>query len=194
MKEIKMNPEKLRAWVKSRLSEERYLHSLGAEETAKEMARRYSVDEEKAAIAGLIHDNAKDIPYEEMLRIIKENNFDIAEDIKNNQKILHAYLGSYLAAQELNIDDQEVLNAVKFHTTGRPNMGMLEKIIFLADKIEANTRDIDFRCEVLKILNEKDNNVDRAVLYCVERTIRSLLYRKLHINPITIDVWNYYLS
>ncbi len=188
-----MNLEKIRAWIKSRLSEERYLHSLGAEETARELAYMFSVDPEKAALAGLIHDNAKNISYEEMLSIIKKNNFDIEENVKNNQKILHAYLGSFLAEKELHIEDQEILEAIKFHTTGRVNMSIFEKIIFLADKIEANTRDIDFRCEVLNILKET-NNIDKAVMYCVERTIRSLLDRKLKISPITIDVWNNYLQ
>jgi len=188
-----MNFEKTRAWIKSRLSEERYLHSLGTEQTAKELAQRFGVDEEKAAFAGLIHDNAKNISYEDMLRIIKENNFDMEEDVKTNQKILHAYLGSYLAKKDLNINEPEILDAIKYHTTGRVNMNTLEKIIFLADKIEANTRDIDFRCEVLNILNES-NSLDKAVLHCVERTIKSLLDRKLHINSITIDVWNYYLN
>ncbi len=188
-----MDLEKIRTWVKSRLSEERYLHSLGTEETARELAYRFSLDPEKAALAGLIHDNAKNISYEEMLLIIKENNFDIEESIKNNQKILHAYLGACLAQKELNIEDNDILNAIKFHTTGRVNMGMFEKIIFLADKVEANTRDIGFRCEVLNILDET-NNIDKAVMYCVEQTIRSLLDRKLKINRITIDVWNNYLS
>lgn len=188
-----MNLEKKRGWVKSRLSEERYLHSLGAEETAKQLAIMFSLDPEKAALAGLIHDNAKNIPYEEMLSIIKENNFEIEEDIKNNQKILHAYLGAFLAEKELNIKDTEILDAIKFHTTGKTNMSSFEKIIFLADKIEANTRDIEFRCEVLNIL-EQTNNLNKAVLFCVEQTIKSLLERKLKINTITIDVWNYYLS
>lgn len=187
-----MNTDYTRDWIKQRLSEERYLHSLGAEETAKELAERFSVDVEKAAYAALIHDNAKCIPYEDALDIIKKNNFRVAEDIKSNKKILHSYLGACLAEKELRIKDEEVLNAVRHHTTGRPNMTMLEKIVFLADKIEANTRDLDFREEVYNILN-KDNNIDEAVVLCVDRTIRSLLDRRLIINPITIEVWNYYI-
>ena len=188
-----MDLEKTRNWVKSRLSEERYLHSLGAEEAARELACRFSADPDKAAFAALIHDNAKDISYEEMLKIIKDYNFEIKENIKINRKILHAYLGAYLAEKELNISDREILDAIKFHTTGRPDMTLLEKIVFLADKIEANTRELDFRDKVLNILNET-NNIDKAILYCVDRTIRSLLDRKLLINSITIDVWNNYIA
>ncbi len=187
-----MDLEKIHAWLKPRLSEERYLHSLGTEETARELASMFSVDAQKAALTGLIHDNAKNIPYEEMLAVIKENNFDIEEEIRNNKKILHAYLGAYLARKELNIEDREILDGIKFHTTGKPDMSVFEKIIFISDKIEANTRDLDYRCAVLNIINES-KNLDKAVLYCVENTIKSLLERKLPINPITIDVWNYYL-
>lgn len=187
-----MNTDYIREWVKHRLSEERYLHTLGTEETARELAEMFSEDTEKGAIAGLLHDNAKSIPYEDVLQVIKENNFDIEEDVKSNQKIVHAYLGACLAEKELNITDKDILNAIRFHTTGKPNMTMLEKIVFLADKIEANTRDLDFREEVLNILNTT-GNIDEAVMLCVDRTIRSLLDRKLKINSITIDVWNYYL-
>lgn len=187
-----MNTGYIRDWIKHRLSEERYLHSLGAEETAGELAGMFSADIEKASLAALVHDNAKDIPYEDMLEIIKANDFRLDEDIKNNKKIIHAYLGACLAEKELNIRDKAVLDAVKFHTTGRPDMTMLEKVVFLADKIEANTRDIDFREEVLRILG-KTRNINAAVLLCVDRTIRSLLDRNLAINPITIEVWNYYI-
>lgn len=189
---IFMNINYIREWIKQRLSEERYLHSLGAEETARELAVMFSEDVEKAALAGLIHDNAKNIPYEEMLQIIKHNNFNIDEEIRTNKKIIHAYLGACLAEKELNITDKNVLNAIRFHTTGRPGMTMLEKIVFISDKIEANTRELDFREEILGILNNT-GNIDQAILLCVDRTIRSLLDRKLKINPVTIDVWNYYL-
>lgn len=188
-----MDFQKTREWVRQRLSEERYLHSLGAEETARELAQMFGIDEEKAAFSALIHDNAKDIPYEEMLQIIKTHNFEITEDIKTNSKILHAYVGACLAEQELKIKDEEILSGIRYHTTGKPKMSLFEKIIFLADKIEANTRDLEFREDVLKMLRET-KNIDKAVLLCVGVTIKSLIDRKLPINLITIDVWNGYLG
>ncbi len=188
-----MDKEKVKEWLKSKLSNERYLHSLGAEESAKELACRFGIDEEKAAFAGLIHDNAKNMPYEEMLKFIEKQNVDIEESVKSNPKILHAHLGAYMASKDLGVTDPEILNAVKYHTTGRVDMSLFEKIIYLADKIEANTRDPDFRQEVLSII-EKTNNIDEAILLSIDRTIRSLLDRKLPINYITIDVWNKYIS
>lgn len=187
-----MNTDYIRNWIKQRLSEERYLHSLGAEETARNLAERFHVDIEKAETAALLHDNAKCISYEDSLELIKENRFDIPKDIKNNKKLVHAYLGACLAEKELGIKDEEILNAIKHHTTGRPNMTALDKIVFLADKIEANTRDLDYREEVLTVLNQT-GKLDEAVRLCVDRTIRSLLDRRLVINPITIEVWNYYI-
>jgi len=187
-----MDTNYIRDWLKQRLDEERYLHSLGAEEAAGELAKMFSADPEKAALAALIHDNAKCIPYEDTLELIRENDFDIPDNIKTNKKVVHSYAGACMAQKELGIKDEEVLNAVKYHTTGRPNMTLLEKIVFLADKIEANTRDIEFREEVLKLLKDT-GDIDKAVLLCVDRTIRSLLDRRLVINPITVEVWNYYL-
>lgn len=187
-----MNTGYIREWLKPRLSEGRYLHSLGTEESAGELAIIFGVDPEKAEVAGLLHDNAKSIPYEDVLQVIKENNFYIEEDVKNNKKIVHAFVGACIAEKELNITDAEILNAIRYHTTGRPNMTMLDKVVFIADKIEANTREIEFREEVMNILSQT-KDIDRVVLICVDRTIRSLLDRKLKINSQTIDVWNYYI-
>jgi len=187
------NFEKAKIWIKSRLSKERYLHSLGAEESAKELAFMFSVEEEKAAFTALIHDNAKDIPYEDMLKIIETEGLDIEDNIKTNPKIIHAYIGAYLAQKELEITDKEILDAIKFHTTGRPDMTLFEKIIYLADKIEANTRNLVFRDSILNILKET-NNIDKAVLFCIGDTIRSLLDKKFPINFITIEVWNDFLK
>lgn len=184
-----MDTEQIKDWLKLRLSEEKYRHSLGAEETARVLARMFGADEEKAALAGLIHDNAKDINYEELLQLIKINNFDIPEKIQVNKKIIHAFAGACLAKKELGINDIEVLNAISYHTTGRTDMTILEKVVYMADKIEPRTREASFRDEVWSILNET-NNINNAILFCIDRTIRSLLDRKLIINPLTVEIWN----
>ena len=190
-----MDLEQARKWIKSRLNEEKYFHSLGAEETARELACMFSVDPEKAAFAALIHDNAKNISYKKALELIKINNFDIDENIKTNfffKKLIHAHVGACLAQKELSVSDEDILNAIKFHSTGRPNMSMLEKIVYIADKIESNTREPELREKILKILRET-GNINEAVLICTDRTIRSLLNRKFIINTQTIEVWNSYI-
>lgn len=186
-------------WLEKNLSEEKYLHSLGAAETAKELAEKFGEDIEKASLAALLHDNAKCYKYEEMLSIIKENNFPVDLDIQNNGKVLHAYLGAYLAEKNFNIDkrlqnyNKDVFNAIMFHTTGRCNMTMLEKIVYLADKIEPRTRPNEYRNNIIKILNET-NNPDKAILVTLESTINSLVQRKLPINIQTINLWNQLIS
>ena len=184
-----MSTDYIYNWLRQRLNPEKYLHSVGAEHAARELAQMFGSDPEQAACAALIHDNAKDIQYEKALELVKENDFNIEDEIKSNKKIIHAYLGAFIAQKELGINDEEILNAVKYHTTGRAGMSLLEKIVFLADKIEANTREQAFRDHVWSIL-KNTKNIDKAVLFCVDRTIRSLLDRKLLINTRTIDVWN----
>lgn len=181
----------VREWIKNKLEcdEERYLHSLGAEETSRELAARFGADEEKAALAALIHDNAKCFEYKELVQIVNENNFPIKDDVKNNHKILHAFAGAYLAQKELGIEDKDLLNAIMYHTTGRTAMSLLEKIVYLSDKLEKRTRPPEYRNKIAKIL-QQTNDIDKTILVTVDLTIRSLLDRKLAINSRTIEVWN----
>ena len=181
----------IREWIKNKLEcdEERYLHSLGAEETARELAARFGADEEKAALAALIHDNAKCFEYKKLVKIVNENNFPIKDDVKNNHKILHAFAGAYLAQKELGIEDKDILNAIMYHTTGRIGMSLLEKIVYLSDKLEKRTRPPEYRNKIAKILKET-NDINKTILVTIDLTIRSLLDRKLSINSRTIEVWN----
>lgn len=176
-------------WIKEKLTQQRYSHSLGSEETARELAKRFKIDEEKAAFAALIHDCAKCLSVDELLKIINENNLPVSEIEKASVKTLHAPVSAYLVQKELGINDIEILNAVRWHTIGKINMSDLEKIVFLADKIEPYTRNKEFRKKIIKKLDET-NNLDEAILLCYEATIKSLIDRRLIMNPQTIEVWN----
>lgn len=190
-----MDSTGFKTWLREKLvsDNERFWHSVGAEEKARELAQRFGVDAEKAALAALIHDNAKCIPYHELLKIIEENNFPVEEEIKANHKVLHAFVGVYIAKKELGIDDEDVLNAMKFHTTGRAGMSMLEKIVYLADKLEERTRPDSYTDNINHILDET-KDLDKTILFTVDITIKSLLERKLQINMETINLWNYLIS
>jgi len=181
----------LHNWITERLKidEERLSHSFGAEKAAIELAERFGCDESKAALAALIHDNAKCFSYKELLQIVKENNFPVEKDILDNHKILHASVGAFLAEKELGITDTKILSAITYHTTGKKDMTLLEKIVYLADKIEENTRPPEYRNPIVKILKE-ENDIDRAILLTINTTIKSLIDRKLVINALTIEVWN----
>lgn len=181
--------------LEKRLSEEKFLHSLGAEEAARELAKKFGDNPEKVAIAALLHDNAKCFEYEEMLDIIKENDFPIEKEIKNSPKILHAHVGAYLAEKELNIkkelkdDNNEIFNAIMFHTTGKENMSVTEKIVYLADKIESRTRPEEYRLKIVNKLDET-NDLDKAVLLSIDLTLKSLIERRLPVNIQTVKFRN----
>lgn len=183
----------VKEWLKRKVSEERYNHLLGSEIAAKELAERFGVNSEKAALAALIHDCAKALSNEELIKIIKDNNIPVSDMEIKSKKPLHSPVSAFLAQKELGIQDPEILDAIRYHTIGRPGMTMLEKVVFLADKIEPNTRDKEFIAKINNVLNDS-NKIDEALLICYDVTIRSLLDRKFVIDPEAIRVWNTLIS
>ncbi len=176
-------------WLKENLYEERYIHSIGVMEAAVELAQMFNMDVEKARITGLLHDAAKCFSNEKLLEIIHQHIPEVHDCELLNYKTLHAPVSAYLAKIQFGIEDQEILDAIRWHTLGRCNMSDFEKIIFLADKIEARTRDKEFRHQCLELLKEY-NGLDKALFKCFEATIKSLVDRRLAICHITIDVYN----
>lgn len=187
-----MNTDFIKKTLKESLSEERYNHTLGTADCALKLAKKYGLDEKKAYLAGLLHDCAKCKSNDELLKIIKQELKNIDEGELQNYKTLHAPVGEYFARTMYNIDDSEILNAIRYHTIGRVNMSLFEKIIFLADKIEENTRDEKYSREIWRILddNEGETGLNMALLRCFSETIKSLVNRELKICKTTIDVYN----
>lgn len=182
--------------LKRELSKERYLHTLGVRDCAVELAKRYNLDVKKAELAGLLHDCAKCKTNDELKEIIDKFLDDVDKNELKNYKTLHAPVGAYYAKEKFNIEDNEILSAIRWHTLGRVNMTMFEKIIFLADKIEKNTRDLNYRNEIIKILNdnEGEKGLNLALLRCFIETVKSLAERRLYICKTTIDVYNWLLE
>lgn len=187
-----MNTDCIKKTLKESLSEERYNHTLGTADCALKLAKKYGLDEKKAYLAGLLHDCAKCKSNDELLKIIKQELKNIDEGELQNYKTLHAPVGEYFARTMYNIDDSEILNAIRYHTIGRVNMSLFEKIIFLADKIEPNTRDEKYSREIWRILddNEGETGLNMALLRCFSETIKSLVNRELKVCKTTIDVYN----
>lgn len=187
-----MNMDCIENKLKECLSEERYKHTLGCAHCAIELAKKYNLDEQKAFLAGLLHDCAKCKPNDELLKIIKEKLKDVDESELQNYKTLHAPVGAYFARTIYGIEDGEILDAIRCHTIGKVNMSLFEKIIFLADKIESYTRDKKYSEEIWEILNENngEKGLDLALLRCFKETIKSLVNRELKICKTTIDVYN----
>ena len=179
-------------WMKKHLSEKRYIHCLGTAECAKQLAKMYGENVDKAYVAGLLHDCAKCFENEKLLEIIEEN-LDIDKNELMNYKTLHAPVSAYCATKDFGICDDEILSAIRWHTLGKRDMTTFEKIIFLADKIEPNTRDKEYTVKIKNILKE-ENGLNKALLECYRETVKSLVKRNLKICPVTIDIYNNLLN
>ncbi|HIT55112.1 TPA: bis(5'-nucleosyl)-tetraphosphatase (symmetrical) YqeK [Candidatus Galligastranaerophilus intestinigallinarum] len=188
--------DEIKNYLKENLSSERYFHTLGVMQEAIELAKRYNADIKKAEIAGLLHDNAKCMTKEDLRKFISENLPDLDKNELKNYKTLHAPVGAYFAKEKFKISDPEIISAIRWHTLGRVNMTLLEKIVFLADKIEKNTRDIEYRNQIIKILDENEGELglNKALFRCFIETVKSLAERKLYICTTTIDVYNWLLE
>ena len=189
MKEI----DYIKTWLKKNLSDERYSHSIGTAETSLKLAQKYGLDCDKAYLAGLVHDCAKNMDNNKLLDLIKneiQTGFDDSE--LKNPKVYHAIAAPYIAKKEFEIDDSEILNSIRRHTIGSIDMTLFDKIIFLADKIEPNTRDSEYIKPFYEILedNNGESGLNIALYRCYCLTIKSLVERKLYICPVTIDVYN----
>jgi predicted HD superfamily hydrolase involved in NAD metabolism len=178
----------IKEWLKKNLSEERYFHTLGTAECAKELAEKYSLNAEKAYLAGLLHDCAKCFSNEKLLNIIQEN-LSVEEAELQNYKTLHAPVSAFIAQTEFNIFDEEILSAIRWHTLGKLDMTDFEKIVFIADKIEPNTREKEY-CDKIRTLLAEENGLNKALLKCYKETIKSLVKRNLKICLLTIEIYN----
>ncbi|MGM0508012.1 MAG: bis(5'-nucleosyl)-tetraphosphatase (symmetrical) YqeK [Fusobacteriota bacterium] len=167
--------------LKDILSKKRYNHTIAVAEVAKKMAKIYEVDEKKVEQAALLHDCAKNFSLEKMLRLINRED-ELTPQMKKLPEILHGFAGMIYARNIFRIEDKEILNAIKYHTIGRKNMGLLEKIIYIADVIEPSRK-----CKnVDKVRKLAYKDLDLAILQEVENKIGFLLSKKriIHINTI----------
>mgnify|MGYP004552520495 CR=1 FL=1 len=131
-----LNKEEITKLVAKHLSEYRFQHCLRTAAYAKELAKHWQIEPEKAYIAGLCHDLGKDCSREEALALLKDAGIVLDADTLSNDSLLHPYSGMVLAKNECGIEDKEILEAIRTHTVGEPGMTRLQKIIFLADLLE----------------------------------------------------------
>ena len=129
--------KKLRKEMEKELTAKRYEHTLSVAYTAASLAMVHDANTESALIAGMLHDCAKCFSAKKLISLCKKNNLPVTDiELQNPTALLHAKAGSFLAKEKYGIDDEDILNAIKYHTTGRPNMSKLEKIIYISDYIE----------------------------------------------------------
>ncbi|MEK4284635.1 bis(5'-nucleosyl)-tetraphosphatase (symmetrical) YqeK [Ureibacillus sp. FSL K6-0165] len=173
--------------IKSRMPEKRYIHTIGVMETAIQLAELYGADVKAAETAAILHDVAKYADEDWMKNIVKEHGLD-TRLLDWGPEILHGPVGAWIAEHEFHISNEDILNAIRFHTTGRAGMSKLEKIIYIADMIEPN-RSFD---GVEKLRNKAQQDLNQAMCACIRHSIAFLVHTKQPIFPDSIECYNDY--
>ncbi len=182
--------EEITEYLKNNLSEKRFAHCMGVAKTAKSLAEMWGADSSSAFLAGLVHDCAKEVSYNTAIEKLTESGYAFDGTEKEFAMLIHAPCGAVLAKELFEIEDTEILNAVRYHTVGRPHMTVLEKIIYVADFIEPNR---SFKeAEALRKLAFED--LDKAVLREADIVIKFNIDRGKAVHPHTVITRNYYLT
>lgn len=180
-----MNRDKALQLVKPHLTDHRYEHTIGVTDTAIELAKMYGADVKKTEIAAIFHDYAKFRPKDEMRQIVKEHGLS-NELLDYSTELLHAPVGAILVKKEIGINDEEILNAIHYHTSGRPNMTIMEKCVFLADYIEPG-RTFPGVEEVRELSRE---DLDKAIVQSLKNTVNFLMKKNQPVYPATFNTYN----
>lgn len=181
------------SWYESKLqkalTENRYRHTLGVTYTACSLAFVYGTDLHSTRLAGLLHDCAKCIPNSEKIEMCKKKNIPVTDFELEHPVLLHAKLGAYVAKKEYDVTDQSVLDAITWHTTGRPGMTLLEKIVFISDYIEPN-RDKQPNLTAIRKMAYQD--IDECMYMILRDTIEYLSENPKSMDQTTAKAYEYY--
>ena len=187
---MKQNITKIRRKLMTELDKERYEHTLGVMYTAASMAMRYDTEKiDQALLAGLLHDCAKCIPGDTKVKLCNKYHLNVSEIEKANPSLLHAKLGAFLAAKKYHIQDKEIVNAIASHTTGRPHMTLLEKIIYIADYIEPGRMELPNMKKIRKLAFE---DIDECLYQILKDSLVYLENKSMPIDPMTEKTYLYY--
>ncbi|OGD14731.1 hypothetical protein A2V47_05510 [Candidatus Atribacteria bacterium RBG_19FT_COMBO_35_14] len=181
-----MDIDLIKLKLKEMLGEERLEHSVNTSKIARKLAIKYNYNADKAEVAGLLHDCAKDLDYQTLEKMVLEYNIQLDEIVQKIPKLLHPLVGIVIAKKEFNIQDPVILKAIKTHSTGAAQMSLLDKIIYLSDKIEP-LRNMNGVEEVRKMA---EIDLDRAVLMALDKGLLYLINKNLLIHPISIEARN----
>ena len=181
-------------WLGQKLQRERLLHSMGTSDKAAELAEKFRLSPtqiQRCRIAGLLHDNAKLLSPQALLDFCDAHGLPLHAADRQTPQTLHPLVGAEVARQELGVEDATVLDAIRYHTTGRAVMDTVEKIVYVADKIEGNTRNPLFVKKTVQHLNFADlKSLDVTVLYLLESTMSFLITKQQIIHPRTLEARN----
>ena len=186
----KLNYKDIEYKLEEMLPERRLKHSMNVSQCAVKLSEIYSYDMEKAKLAGLIHDCAKYFNDDQVEDSIKKFNIELDSLEENNISLSHSVIGSYVIQETFNIKDEDIINAVRYHTTGRENMTILEKIIYMADLIEEG-RKFPLADKLRELVY--NGSLDEALLLSFNNTIKFVMDNNQLIHPRTVSARNYIL-
>lgn len=172
--------------IKRRLSESRFVHSMNVAKAAAELAKKYGADEEKAYTAGILHDIMKEESLDIQYEYISRNNEIMTVLERSKSQVVHQMSGAAYCRIELGIDDEEILSAIRYHTTGKRDMTLLQKIVYTADFISAERSYPDV--EIMR--GKAHNSLEEAMLYSLKYTINDLASKAMLIHPDTLECYN----
>ena len=177
--------------MEEKLGHHRYIHSVGVAGTAVSLAMKYGENIYKAQIAGILHDCAKCYDDEELVRLCRKKEIEVTDFEEKHGFLLHAKYGAYLAENKYGIRDEDILNAIRWHTTGREGMSLLEKIVFISDYIEP-TRNKAEELSSIRYEAFNGNDIDKVLLMIMRDTIKYLNASDNSIDKTTISAYEFY--
>ncbi len=175
--------------MKGRLCKKRFEHSLRVVDTALGIMPNFKTEPDKVRLAALLHDFAKDMTHQELLTLAGRQGLITCKAEEVQPDLLHGPVGAYLCQEELGITDAEVLDAIRYHTTGHVSMSSLDIIVYLADLIEPG-RTYQGVQELRKIC---ERDLTWGLLYAFDYTLQYVLRRKFLIHPLTIEARNWWI-
>ena len=182
---------KIKKDLRKVLTPSRYMHTLGVEAMAVELGERYKIDKDRLAVAALLHDYAKCMSGETKRKLCRKYQIEISPIEEKNLDLLHAKLGAYIAQDKYDIQDHELLDAIYYHTTGKPDMSDFAKIIYIADAIEPGRGNPEYLENARKLVNESLNT---TMKYLLEESMKFLAYKEKEVDPLTQQAYEYYQS
>ena len=174
------------------MSDYRYNHTLSVVKECKDLAKLFGIDEEKLVNAAYLHDITKEMPIEKQLRLCETMGIEVDADTLRSPKTLHSFTAPALIMRDFpQYADKEVLSAVRYHTTGRADMTLLEKIIFIADYLEPNRNEAE---NLPLVRSQVFCNIDDALCTILKDTLLYLDDSDKVIDPMTLETYNFYMK
>ena len=185
-----LNLDEMMKKMQHMLTPHRFRHSINTMETCIRLAEKYGADVDKAAVAGLIHDCAKDLDKDAVLPMCEKYGIIVDEISRSQPKLLHGEIGAHMAGELFGVDDPQILAAVADHTLGRPGMDDISSIVFIADYIEPG-RDFEGVDEIRKAAEE---SLEKAIVAGINSTIRHVLKKGQPLHPRSVLTRNWALQ